>query len=217
MLNTCSNSFGKRPTLRDSYSPCRRMALYGWSLLCQAFGASPSDEEAVSAISIIWGLDKLQYCIHIHYRSPCWHELVKFNRYWLTRCKSMVSTFSNSMDQPGMVTNPARGQLNRNNESFPVLVRAEEFGLARRVRPSRPASACSHVGPISSSSALRDMAYFLVHSLTFGCFLRRKTSTPSCTGMFCRERKNSGLQGRERFASRSRCHGCCLGPPSRFG
>ena len=36
------------------------------------------------------------------------------------------------MDEPGKVVNPA----------FPVSVRAWEFGLARRVRPSRPASAC---------------------------------------------------------------------------
>ena len=51
--------------------------------------------------------------------------------------------YSNSMDQPGKVANPARGQLIRENEYFPVPVRAWEFGLARRVRQSRPASACS--------------------------------------------------------------------------
>ena len=52
-------------------------------------------------------------------------------------------TRSKSMDQPGKVASPARGQLNRKNEYFPVRVRAREFGLARRVRQSRPASACS--------------------------------------------------------------------------
>ena len=31
-------------------------------------------------------------------------------------------TFSKSMDQPGKVVNPARGQLNRENEYFPVRV-----------------------------------------------------------------------------------------------
>ena len=51
--------------------------------------------------------------------------------------------YSKSMDQPGKVASPARGQLNRANECFPVHVRAWEFGLARRVRQSRPASACS--------------------------------------------------------------------------
>ena len=44
------------------------------------------------------------------------------------------------MDQPGKVANPARGQLNRESEYFPVPVRAWEFDLARRVRQSRPAS-----------------------------------------------------------------------------
>ena len=48
-----------------------------------------------------------------------------------------------SIDQPGKVANPARDQLNREDEYFPVPVRASEFGLARRVDPSRPAPACS--------------------------------------------------------------------------
>ena len=47
------------------------------------------------------------------------------------------------MDQPGKVANPARGQLNRENEYSPVPVHALEFGLARRVQPSRPASPCT--------------------------------------------------------------------------
>ena len=50
---------------------------------------------------------------------------------------------SKGKDQPGRVANPVRGQLNRENEFFPVPVRACESGLARRVRQSRPASACS--------------------------------------------------------------------------
>ena len=45
------------------------------------------------------------------------------------------------MDHPGKVASPARGQLNRENEGFPVPVPACESGLARRVRPSRPAPA----------------------------------------------------------------------------
>ena len=47
------------------------------------------------------------------------------------------------MDQPGKVASPARGQLNRENEYFPVRVSAWEFGFARRLRQSRPASTCS--------------------------------------------------------------------------
>ena len=46
------------------------------------------------------------------------------------------------MDQPGKVANPARGQLNRENEHFPVPVRALELvsrdGFSRPV-PRQPA------------------------------------------------------------------------------
>ena len=52
-------------------------------------------------------------------------------------------TYIKSMDQPGKAANPARGQLNRENDHLPVRVRALESGLAKRVRQSRPASACS--------------------------------------------------------------------------
>ena len=52
----------------------------------------------------------------------------------------MVITYSKGKDQPGKVANPARGQLDRENEFSPVPVCAREFGLAKRVRQSRPAS-----------------------------------------------------------------------------
>ena len=55
----------------------------------------------------------------------------------------MIITYSKVKDQPGKVANPARGQLNRKNYIFIVSVGAREFGLAKRVRRSRPASACS--------------------------------------------------------------------------
>ena len=51
--------------------------------------------------------------------------------------------------QPRMVVTPARCQLNRDIESFPVPVRAQEFSLARQVRPSRPASVRSISTPIN--------------------------------------------------------------------
>ena len=54
-----------------------------------------------------------------------------------------------SMDGPGMVAIRAHGRITRKNDVFPVPVRAYEIGLAKRVRPSRPASARS------SSSTLR--------------------------------------------------------------
>ena len=49
-----------------------------------------------------------------------------------------------SMDEPSMVAIPAHGGITRKNGVFPVPVRAcEKNGFAGRVRPSRPASACS--------------------------------------------------------------------------
>ena len=50
---------------------------------------------------------------------------------------------SQSMDQPGKFANPARGQLNRENNIPLSPCVPENFALARRVQPSRPASACS--------------------------------------------------------------------------
>ena len=60
----------------------------------------------------------------------------------------MVITYSkgkvNRVRLPILLLLLNSGQLNsRENEVFPVPVRAREFGLARRVRQSRPASACS--------------------------------------------------------------------------
>ena len=40
------------------------------------------------------------------------------------RVMMMMMIYGRSMDQPGEVTNPARGQLNRENGYFPVRVRA---------------------------------------------------------------------------------------------
>ena len=48
-------------------------------------------------------------------------------------------THSKSIDQPGKVDNPARGQPNRENKYFPVRVRAWEFGLGKQVWSSGPA------------------------------------------------------------------------------
>ena len=58
-------------------------------------------------------------------------------------CIMYGHTCSKSRDQPGNIASPARGQLNRKNEYLPVRVRTRGFGLARRLRQSRPASACS--------------------------------------------------------------------------
>ena len=59
-----------------------------------------------------------------------------------------------------MIANPARSQLYRENKirrNFPVPVSAEEFGLAKQVRPSRPASARSF------SALILNMAHQLLY------------------------------------------------------
>ena len=61
------------------------------------------------------------------------------------------------MNQPGKVANSARGQLNRENgdDVVSIPVRAWKFGLARRVRPSRP-------GSVSLFSTLRRLYLVLI-------------------------------------------------------
>ena len=63
----------------------------------------------------------------------------------------VVIAYTEYQNMDGKVANPACGQLNKENEHCPVSVRAREFGLARRVRPSRPASACSFSIPRAES------------------------------------------------------------------
>ena len=85
------------------------------------------------------------YCYHTILCSRlCRPSLSPLTRTLPQHSRTMYGhTCSKSMDQPGKVANPARGQLNRENKYFPVRVRAWEFGLARRIWQSRPASACS--------------------------------------------------------------------------
>ena len=45
-------------------------------------------------------------------------------------------TYSKIIDKPGKVANPARGQLNKENEYFPVRVRAKtDSAVSSRVSP----------------------------------------------------------------------------------
>ena len=53
-------------------------------------------------------------------------------------------TYCKSMYQAGKVANPARGQLNGENEYSPVFLFAPcEIDLEKQVQPSRPALSCS--------------------------------------------------------------------------
>ena len=49
--------------------------------------------------------------------------IINFSYYCMYVCM-YSNTYSKIMDQPGKVANPARGQLNRENECFPIRVRA---------------------------------------------------------------------------------------------
>ena len=76
----------------------------------------------------------------------------------------MVITYSKSMDQPGKVANPARGQLNRENKYFPVSVRVREFGLAETglAVPSRVRLNLVHFTgflPISAAASIYLLLY----------------------------------------------------------
>ena len=54
---------------------------------------------------------------HIVSCSIAWYRVASY-------CICMVITYSRVVGQPGKVANPARGQRNRENEYFPVPVRA---------------------------------------------------------------------------------------------
>ena len=70
----------------------------------------------------------------------------------------MVMTYSKRMDQPGKVTNPVRGQLNRENEYFPVRVRASELGLARRFGSPVPRQIAHLHTQVECGAYLRDFS-----------------------------------------------------------
>ena len=122
--------------------------------------------------------------------------------------------FQQSMDQSGKIVNdPARGQLNRGNQFFPVLVRAREFGLARQVRQPRPASACEF-------STLR-LNIVLTHGIPpdfrggVRVFLSPTAtgSVPRFSGHTITYRWRSLPRGRRHRASSSQgssSNGCCL-------
>ena len=64
-------------------------------------------------------------------RAPCAVRLHSSGQYVCMVC--MVTAYSKGKDQPGKVANPARGQLNRENAFFPVLV-CVQYPLRVRAR-----------------------------------------------------------------------------------
>ena len=57
-------------------------------------------------------------------RTVLYYSTVNRARSNFLYCVMYSHTYSKSMDQPGKIANPVRGQLNRKNEYFPVRVRA---------------------------------------------------------------------------------------------
>ena len=72
----------------------------------------------------------------------CTIPLIAMQGYHTNTAEDMGSlgyshTYSKSMDQPGKVASPARRQLNRENEYFPVCVRPENLVSRGSAVPSR--------------------------------------------------------------------------------
>ena len=105
-----------------------------------------------------------------------------------------------SMNQSVHVANPACGQLNRENEYFPIPVRrAREFGLARRVLPFHPVSSCS--SPLSRNlvfthgipPAFSGGAHIFVPPTVIGPILSFYRVTQLRTdGVYCRKAAGAG-------------------------
>ena len=86
--------------------------------------------------------------------------------------------FQQTGHQPGMVDNPACGQLNREHGIVPVAVRVWEFDLASWVRPSRPASARSFSTPKAEYGA-----YLRYSTSPYSFSLRFSLESPCTIGL----------------------------------
>ena len=76
----------------------------------------------------------------------------------------MAITYSKGKDQPGKVANPARGQLNMENEHFPVHVRARVWSR-------------------ETSSAVRSRISLLISVLRLNLMLSYMTPPEFCGGL----------------------------------
>ena len=76
-------------------------------------------------------LEVLQYCTSIQY-------LYESTNLKMCVCICSHHLFKQSLDQTGKFGNPARGQLNRENECFPVPVRTRRENLVPQERFGRP-------------------------------------------------------------------------------
>ena len=71
--------------------------------------------------------------------------IIRISTFLLYQCMyvCIVIIYSEGKAELCKVAIPARGQMDRGTQHFPVPVRAQTFGLARQFGQSRPASACS--------------------------------------------------------------------------
>ena len=78
--------------------------------------------------SVILSYQTCRISVHKYYLFYIKHSFNNSRIFYTVRGWTLVSvyghTYSKSMDQPGKVANPARGQLNGENEFCPVPVRA---------------------------------------------------------------------------------------------
>ena len=64
------------------------------------------------------------HCVQIFLKKPENTVRLELDVQYVCMYVCMAITYGKVKDQPGKVANPARGQLNRENELFPVPVRA---------------------------------------------------------------------------------------------
>ena len=82
-------------------------------------------------------------------RTHYWYEvdMLKVPAIYVFMYVCMYShTYSKSMNQPGKIANPARGQLNRENEYFPVPVLVKESEKRKIKNRSTAAANCQLKG-----------------------------------------------------------------------
>ena len=130
----------------------------------------------------------------------------------------MIITYSKDNDKSGKVVNPARGQLNRENEFFPVPVRASEFASRDRFSSSVPRQLAHLHTQAKSGTYLRDSSRIPRRRP----FINLNRHTPSgqtrvyrvtqlrTYGIHCRESAGTGLVVSKVVPNR-----CCLGRSSR--
>ena len=119
-----------------------------------------------------------------------------------------------SREQPGKVANPVLGHRNREHILFPFPVRTIEFGLARRVRPSCPASACSFLALIlnlvlysGSGFAFGDGVIYLYRQPPSGLSRVYKVTQMLSDSVHCRK---AASQRRVVCLQSGSSHSCCL-------